>query len=628
MTVDSTQIQYDKEFCYISLVAEMRKPFYNQSEQELIQTFLDAATRFFHLAKAWYGIRIGNTIRPAFHAGIAKDLTDLVQIDLAPSSPEPSEQVFPLVQAVTENHPVSVHFLDQHEKFVTWKAFLDCSKCRSILTIPVEILGKIEAGIVFYSLLPEPFDPSTIDYLDRSVQELGRMISEKRRWSKRLRELRKSKETAEAAALTKTRFLANMSHEIRTPMTAILGFTEMLLRDDLETANPAASYFETLNHYKNTVQIIQSNAEFLLSILNDILDLSKLEANMLRVKKMEVPTDSFLHELLAFYSIQAQAKHLTFSVETLTPLPKYMITDPIRFKQILVNLLGNALKFTSEGEIGLSIAWVPLDKNDSKKRHKKHTSIEGSLFFSVKDTGIGIPQQILSSLFVPFRQAEPGQQFGGSGLGLVISKQLIRLLGGDLIVKSREGYGSTFTVVLPQQFDSNIRFETIKQPMLTGKSVASHFRNENRFQIPASSTSDSVTPHLSTPFCPLAGRRLLLVEDSKDNRRLFSLLIKKAGAEVSEADNGRSAVEIVTENLKNAARFDLILMDMQMPILDGYAATRQLREMGYTDPIIALTAHAFSEERQKCLDAGCNDYAIKPILRDALIAVILKNLKQ
>jgi signal transduction histidine kinase/CheY-like chemotaxis protein len=672
MTDELKQIQSNKEFCYLSLTAEIWKSFYDQNEQELIQTFLESVTRLFPLAKAWYGTITGKTIRPVFHAGTAKNCIDFVQIPLRPESPKSLNSEFPLIKAIAENQPVAVHYLDQQEHLVQWnqwKTFLESSKCRSMLAVPVKFHNKIEAGIVFYSFSPDPFDPSTIDYLVRSVRELIELISKKRLGAKQLRELRKSKEIAEADALKKTRFLANMSHEIRNPMTAILGFTEILLRDYLapfqnetdrinetdqiketnrtnETKNCSRleSCLETLEHCKSTAQIIHSNAEFLLSILNDILDFSKLEVNMLKVEKIAVPVQPFLRELAIFYSIQTRAKNLAFSIKPLTPLPKFLNTDPVRLKQILMNLIGNALKFTQQGGITISIAWVAADtkKISEKHQHKKSTITEGSLFFSVKDTGIGMSQKILSTLFVPFQQAnlETTRRFGGSGLGLVISKRLIRLLGGEMIVKSRQDFGSTFTVVLPQQFNNNVRFESLP----TFESSSTNFKNNNSVdEIPdwlnpdsvsnldSVSNSDSVSDSDSNSATQtlsflLTGRRILLAEDSQDSRRLFSLIIKKAGAEVVEADNGQVAMTIVRESLNKALPFDMILMDMEMPVMDGYAATRQLRELGYTNPIIALTAHALPEEFQKCLDAGCNDYAMKPILRDALIAAVLKNL--
>lgn len=664
MTVEPTNSQHDKEFCYLSLVAEIRKSFYRQNEQELIQTFLDVVVRLFPLAKVWYGTYVGQTIRPIFHAGIVKSCIDFVQIENTADT-KPSHNDFPLLQAIAENQPIARHHLDQQEQRPQWQTFLENSKCRSVLAIPVEIQNKIEAGIVFYSFLPDPFDPTTIGYFVRCVQELTTTISEKRLWAKQLRELKKEKELANANALAKTRFLANMSHEIRTPMTAILGFTEVLLRDHLapfsnlspqlheiiptgqtnQTENAQnlptlKSCLETLNYCKNTAQIIQSNADFLLSILNDILEFSKLEAGMLKVEKIEISLQSFFRELMLFYSIQAQAKNLTFSTKILTPLPVFVNTDPLRFKQILMNLLGNAIKFTQQGEITVSIAWVPAEPKNKPKnllrkhqlesprkqhaRHKKNIIVEGSLFVSVKDTGVGISQKILSRLFVPFQQADSGttRRFGGSGLGLVIARRLIRLLGGEMVVKSREDFGSTFTVMLPQQFDHEIRLESFPDNFENTITLSELPFSETPSDLPV---ADSVTPTISHS---LAGRRILLAEDDKDIRRLFSLIMKKEGAEIVETDNGQATIEMVTKYLQNELPFDMILMDMEMPVMNGYAATRQLRQEGYTKPIIALTAHALPEELQQCLDAGCDDYIMKPILRDALIASILKHLNK
>ncbi len=630
---------------YIPLLAEMRRSFYNRSEQEIIQTFLESATNFFQLDKTWYGLRVGNSIRPTFHAGKYQGIVDVTHIDIDEDNTldvgKALNSGFPLARAVKERRAVALNRLDQDASFSPWHEFRTKSGFKSCLAVPIEISGKNEGGIVFYASAPNAFDESIVDYLLGSVRELTQIATEKRLWTQQERSLKKAKETAEAAALAKTQFLANMSHEIRTPMTAILGYAELLLNDCKVLPDGNDKNQPTLEECLNlladsrkTAQIIQSNAEFLLAILNDILDFSKIEVDKLKLEIQDVPIRPFLLEVVSMYSVAARTRNLSFTVETPGPLPIFLRTDPFRLKQVLVNLLGNAFKFTSFGEVELSITWVPNDlaSDDNAAEPPSRDLQRGSFRFSVRDTGIGIPANQLSSLFTPFHQADSSttRRFGGTGLGLAISKRLAQFLGGDLTVSSQEGHGSTFTVVLPQDYGSAICLEPLPEirnspfGFVVVEPETSPELPPHEAPPPASATSEQ--PQTEPPTeQPLAGYRILLVEDGRDNQRLFSIILRKAGAEVFLADHGLLAVEIVLKSLKNGILFSIILMDMQMPVMDGYTATRRLREEGYTGPIVALTAHALVEEQQKCLEAGCNDYATKPILRDALIAAVLKN---
>ncbi len=623
---------------YISLLAEIRKSFYSRSEQEIVQEFLESASRFFQFDKAWYGVRTGFSISPVFHTGKLKACLDVARVDIEPDS----KNTFPLVQAVSGNRPVALNHIDEVKVFAPWQEFLEQSGLRSCLAMPIDIRGKIEGGFVFYSVAANAFDESLVDYLTDGVRELARIISEKRFWSLQQRTLKKAKESAEAAAQAKTQFLANMSHEIRTPMTSILGYAEILLRDYLTLPEgkdagelTREDCLSILADCKRTAQIIQRNAEFLLGILNEILDFSKIEEDKLSLDVQDVELCPFLCDIVALHSVTARKRNLNFIVKTPGPMPAFARTDSFRLKQVLVNLLGNAFKFTSVGEVELTVTWVQ-EEADLDDLWDDGTETppcpQGHLIFAVRDTGIGIPASQLPSIFSPFHQADPSttRRFGGTGLGLAISKRLVDLLGGELSVMSQEGVGSTFTVILPQKLESAVDIKPLPEIQSTPfgfvfSETPSSEMKATGSEAKKSNASKEISP-VSSPQ-PLAGYRILLAEDGQDNQRLFSFMLRKAGAEVFLAQDGELAVKIALKNLQSGFFFSIILMDMQMPVMDGYTATRQLREKGYTGPIVALTAHAMQEERQKCLDAGCDDYATKPILRDALIAAVLKNAK-
>ena len=614
---------------YISLIAEIRKSFYNRSEQEIVQTFLETATQNFGLDKAWCGVQVAGVVRPVFHAGRLRGVLDVACVNLTHLE---TGFRFPLIPAMLERRPIALNTLEplpgNEPEANIWNSFLQRSQFQSMLAIPVEMGGQVEAGIVFYSLRAEIFDNSVVDYLNSAVKELTRISDEKRLWAKQQRTLKKAKEAAEAAATTKSQFLANISHEIRTPMTSILGYTAQLLDELTETMEERRTdkvspedYRRVVTECRNTVAVIQRNAEFLLGILNDILDLSKMEAGKLTVERMVVPIQSFLFDIAAFHSIQAKAKNLKFSIRSLTPLPETMTTDPLRIKQILVNLIGNAIKFTVEGSVVVSVSWFAKERSGSLISDLSHGNpVEGTLRFSVKDTGIGIAPEYLSSLFVPFQQGDASttRRFGGTGLGLAISKRLIYLLGGELTVASQVGHGSTFTVALPQTLSA----DTVLL------SADDRFGWDSGAARLAKVASGDTSRQIETTVKSLAGLRILLAEDGRDSQRLFVFILSKAGADVTVVDNGRDAYQKAWEQSKKGTPFDIILMDIQMPMMDGYTATTELRKKGCTVPVIALTAYATPEEQERCRMAGCNDYATKPILRDALIDVVRRNVQQ
>ena len=388
---------------------------------------------------------------------------------------------------------------------------------------------------------------------------------------------------AEAASRAKSEFLANMSHEIRTPMTAILGFSELLLGDEsLRQAAPESI---------DALQTIQRNGNYLLELINDILDLSKIEAGKFEVERIACSPVELVHEVAALMKVRSAAKNLPLVVEYDGAIPKSIQCDPTRLRQILVNLVGNAIKFTEVGSVRLVVRSVL--GGDTMSR----------LQFDVIDTGIGMTPEQVSRLFRPFTQADSSttRKFGGTGLGLTISKRLAEVLGGDIRVESEFGKGSTFSL-------------TVDTGPLEGVSMlaspAQFIEQQQRKDRPSSTSRTQLD-------C-----RILLAEDGPDNQRLISFVLKKAGAEVTVVENGQLAYQRAMEAKADGAPFHVILMDMQMPIMDGYQATRQLRHAGYTQPILALTAHAMAGDEEKCRDAGCDDYLTKPIDRSKFLPLI------
>lgn len=400
-----------------------------------------------------------------------------------------------------------------------------------------------------------------------------------------IEELNQAKALAEQSTRSKSEFLANMSHEIRTPMTAILGYTDLLI-DDNKVSNEALE----------SLRIVQRNGRYLLEIINDILDLSKIEAGKLSVENIRFQPVQVIDEVISLMQVRAEPKGLPLLIEYDGPIPESVVSDPTRIRQILINLFSNSIKFTSKGNIRILTKFIPDASSNQAK-----------LQFNVIDTGLGMSPEIVSKLFQPFTQADTSttREFGGTGLGLTITKRLANMLGGDITVTSQSGLGSNFQVT--------ILVETLPGARMLDPGAK-----------PESNDISNTREISATSDLSIKGCRVLLAEDGIDNQRLLSFVLKKSGADVTIVENGQLAVEAAMSALSSETPFDIVLMDMQMPVLDGYQASTKLRELGYKLPIVALTAHAMSGDRDKCLKAGCSEFTTKPIDRKKLIGVILE----
>lgn len=390
--------------------------------------------------------------------------------------------------------------------------------------------------------------------------------------------LRKSEQAALQANLAKSEFLANMSHEIRTPMAAIAGYADMLLERLQEPDD------------RQCVIVMKRNGEYLLELINDILDLSRIEAGKLEVELEPVSLPVLIGEIQSLMHVRAQEKELDLTVKFVGKVPETIQTDSIRLRQVLINLLGNAIKFTDEGEVRLGVRLI----SDSEP-----PEIE----FAVQDTGIGIPEEQQKKLFKPFSQGDTSvtRAYGGSGLGLAISKRLVGMLDGSIWVTSEVGEGSVFHVRLPLDSLDGV---PLIEPDLT--------------------TLSAEETAAESDVLPVLNCRVLVVDDRREIRHICQHFLEKAGATVQLAQDGQAGVDAILAARESDAAYDVILMDMQMPRLGGLEATAVLRAQGVETPIIALTADAMKGDREQCLQAGCNDYLSKPIDHAQLVEIVWK----
>lgn len=396
------------------------------------------------------------------------------------------------------------------------------------------------------------------DHLNGEIQKLKGLLSENQ----------KAREASDRSNEAKTQFLANLSHEIRTPISAILGFADLLIEEN------------TGYDRKELGRRIRSNGDQLLRLIDDVLNLSKFEVGNIPIVKEPFSVSETINDVLRPLLSIAEAKDIEIDIQFSLLSPSIIYSDPVRFRQIFTNLVTNALKFTDRGKIQIRVS------------NEEGFSIE------VQDNGIGVSDLARQKIFKLFGQGDSiHQRFGGSGLGLVLSKKLAKALGGDLVLKSSvPGEGSCFQVTL--------------DPGKVSERIVGRSRIEQ--------ADDAVAARLENV-------RILLVDDSQDNQDLIQFYLQREGAIVELASNGFEAVAKVE---MAEVPFEVILMDVQMPGMDGLEATQRLRSEGHTLPIIALTAHALREEANRSLTAGCNTHLTKPITRKELIEQIVKQLQK
>ncbi|OUR90212.1 hypothetical protein A9Q81_19655 [Gammaproteobacteria bacterium 42_54_T18] len=450
-----------------------------------------------------------------------------------------------------------------HKKDVSSELFKKLEVNSKISAYEFELLTK-DKHIIWGSISIRKIPPTQDE--DTFYEGSIRNITERKAKEK----AEKDKKDAYAATQAKTDFLANMSHEIRTPLTAIIGFSESIRDDNI-----------TQESHDNFIATIIRSGQHLLHVINEILDLSKIEANKLEVESIPVDLFSLVYEVQSFFEMKARSQGLSFFIHYEFPLPRTFISDTTRLKQVLLNLCSNALKFTDTGSINIEVAC-----------HKEQEKIS----FCVVDSGIGMTQDQQAKVFSAFTQADSSttRTHGGTGLGLSIAKKLAQLMGGDITLESEECIGSRFTV--------NISSGCLDDAQWITNDIDARLTQEDNI-------GDAIVPVLEG--------NILYAEDNQDNQHLIGMLARQTGADITIVENGKDALSTALKD-----EFDLVLMDIQMPVMNGTTATRLLRENGFKKPIVAITANLMDHEIKSYIEAGCNDYLSKPVQRHRFYDVL------